>query len=207
MPKRKQKTAEDFTRRVVCVATLPCQSGNTVDCRVFRITLRVATLPCQSGNYVCLWIAHNESTGCNFTMPKRKRGRLRSYREGQKRLQLYHAKAETTLTHCNLKRSLRVATLPCQSGNMLPKKQPSSPMPGCNFTMPKRKLGSTRLPSERAGMLQLYHAKAETDKASPKCECNAGVATLPCQSGNSVMKVATRNWFMSCNFTMPKRKR
>ena len=54
----------------------------------------------------------------------------------------------------------------------------------CNFTMPKRKLGWGRLFAAGGGVLQLYHAKAETVLAGDA----SGLETP------------------GCNFTMPKRK-
>ena len=57
-------------------------------------------------------------SSCNFTMPKRKRKRVTSILNVALGLQLYHAKAETSLQSLSPAGPGFVATLPCQSGNL-----------------------------------------------------------------------------------------
>ena len=167
----------------------------------------VATLPCQSGNFDNRLLPNMITT----------------------LLQLYHAKAETRTRFSIASRPSAVATLPCQSGNVCPR-EPSEADGSCNFTMPKRKrvqgygtstatFDVATLPCQsgnflrrervfsNGGLLQLYHAKAET----LTCRCFQSrfsiVATLPCQSGNVLDAFEYRlHLDAGCNFTMPKRK-
>ena len=76
MPKRKLHLLKRGLTCRLLVATLPCQSGNTGLTAVLKRIRGVATLPCQSGN----WDANVAEA-------------LQTLR-----LQLYHAKAETTLS-------------------------------------------------------------------------------------------------------------
>ena len=99
-------------------------------------------------------------------------------------LQLYHAKAETLYLPFRLLEKRMVATLPCQSGNLVVELVIGRRRGSCNFTMPKRKL----IP-----MIGLIFTLS--------------VATLPCQSGNCVLRMVAGAPFLGCNFTMPKRKR
>ena len=55
---------------------------------------------------------------CNFTMPKRKLEQQEAAELEAEQLQLYHAKAETGFTAKVGRPRRRVATLPCQSGNV-----------------------------------------------------------------------------------------
>ena len=96
MPKRKHFGSEYQTIRV-CVATLPCQSGNFLSSRQrMLLAVQVATLPCQSGNCEAAqgWVG---AAGQVATLPCQSgnafsKARLRTRAAW---LQLYHAKAET----------------------------------------------------------------------------------------------------------------
>ena len=128
---------------------------------VFSISSSVATLPCQSGNRAGIlqscthhslqlyhakaetmsltWRLSMRRLSCNFTMPKRKHGCKDNGEPWIERLQLYHAKAETRVfRECAVFR-IRVATLPCQSGNPPYCLSDCRCRSSCNFTMPKRK--------------------------------------------------------------------
>ena len=98
-----------------------------------------------------------------------------------------------------------VATLPCQSGNHTVATAMLLQRSSCNFTMPKRKLYSSEIACNDS-RLQLYHAKAETClRLRLRARCRL-VATLPCQSGNSLLSGIAETSKVCCNFTMPKRK-
>ena len=120
-------------------------------------------------------------------------------------LQLYHAKAETRISGHAGNWWFNVATLPCQSGNVLNERRKVTflrlqlyhakaetgvlavgvrPAHRCNFTMPKRKPTHTKGKHTQSKQLQLYHAKAET-----------------------IIWCTKYRKPVCCNFTMPKRKR
>ena len=97
-------------------------------------------------------------------------------------MQLYHAKAETTLE--------RQVTNGCGS---------------CNFTMPKRKLLQIRERKSRETLLQLYHAKAET-----RFRISSSRFRISLQLYHAKAETCPHPYPQyakyRCNFTMPKRK-
>ena len=173
----------------------------------WRKRIRVATLPCQSGNSASIGQKSPKKLSCNFTMPKRKHAPAAATRCPTTALQLYHAKAETDAEWKSAVGRLQVATLPCQSGNsydtILLIAQyfvATLPCQSGNFSC----MGMCII---RMLLLQLYHAKAETDEGVVGGPQIVNVATLPCQSGNPVPRFHKRGTASRCNFTMPKRKR
>ena len=116
-------------------------------------------------------------------MPKRKRNEPADARGNEPRLQLYHAKAETTIGNVYI-----------TTDNLL------------QLYHAKAETGWQAAPTYEEVTLQLYHAKAET---AHECIFNMRhfiVATLPCQSGNFIFANGRNIGNPSCNFTMPKRK-
>ena len=182
MPKRKLEVASSGASQF-SVATLPCQSGNSVDCKIAPENYYVLQLYHAKAETCLLRFYPLHRRSCNFTMPKRKLAKRKIHQVPLSELQLYHAKAETSFHHVLVENQIL----------------------RCNFTMPKRKLyhparcnvplvlqlyhakAETRMESPMTlatPSLQLYHAKAETSKAVQAMVRFCHVATLPCQSGN-----------------------
>ena len=141
MPKRKLANWRKEVSVQIEVATLPCQSGNTIDCRV---------------------TAHAPKRRCNFTMPKRKPGTDACVLPPGGELQLYHAKAETFM-----RAALRVR--PRRGCNFtMPKRKhafissPYSPELWLQLYHAKAETRQGEGEPDREQTLQLYHAKAET---------------------------------------------